>query len=219
MNPLSMNKYAYVENNPINYIDPSGHMAVWLLNSISKAYNNNVFSDWDASLAILSGNLISNGKHPSLFTPFHEIAQINVAKHLYKITRQDVVLEKSIGTGEYYKVFGIWKREKKYEADIVMGKEVWEVKPINGRDPKKQLELYRQKGGLVPSKRLLGQTITGITVFDELKMKITFPQAGEAIYELYLDKGNGTKEILTTVAAAKLLLKMLLTRSPKLIRG
>ena len=28
--PLSQNRYSYVQNNPVNYTDPSGHNMVWL---------------------------------------------------------------------------------------------------------------------------------------------------------------------------------------------
>jgi RHS repeat-associated protein len=215
-NPLSRHLYAYVQNNPVNRIDPSGRMPVWMLNTISWGYNNRAFfGDWDASLAVFLGNVIDPGRHTSLYVPFHEIAQINIARYLHNLTggKNEIILEKSIGTGEYYKRFGVIKTEKLYEADIVMGRQVWEVKPISGKDPKPQLELYKKKGGLTPSNILVGHTISGITVFDELKMKITFPRPGEARYELYFDSGNGTIETITTVAAAKWLIKLL----PKLI--
>lgn len=36
-------------------------------------------ADWKASLSIFGGNNIDSGRHQSLYVPFHEIAQINVA--------------------------------------------------------------------------------------------------------------------------------------------
>jgi hypothetical protein len=214
LNPLSLNLYSYVENNPLKYTDPSGNMPVWALNEISDFYSSTTLADWEASLLVFFTNGLSSGKHASFYTPFHEIAQINVAKHLNELdTGINVELERKLGTGEFYSAFGIKLVEKSYEADIVMGDEVWEVKPIKGKDPKAQLEKYRIIGGLTPSDRLVGETIDNITVFDELKMRLTFPKAGEVRYEMYLDHGNGTTEALTTVAAAKYLLKLV----PKIV--
>ena len=33
--PASLNQYAYCYNNPVNYIDPSGHVAWWILKAAS----------------------------------------------------------------------------------------------------------------------------------------------------------------------------------------
>ncbi|WP_157128215.1 hypothetical protein [Brevibacillus parabrevis] len=174
-NPLSLNRYTYGHNNPLKFVDPSGHMPVWSLNLISGTYNSGVVADWEASMMVFGGNTaLGNGKHPSVYTPLHEIAQINVAKKLYEMTGQEAELEKSLDTGET-EFFGLLK--KKYEADIVLGNEVWEVKPLNGEDPKPQLELYKKIGGLTEGKQL--KPITGITVFDQIKMEITFPNKGE----------------------------------------
>jgi hypothetical protein len=202
-----------VENNPLKYHDPSGNMPVWSLNLISGSYNSGALADWEASLAVFGGNVaVGSGKHASFYTPFHEIAQINVAKKLYNLTGQQAELEKSLDAMET-EFFGLLK--KRYEADVVLGNEVWEVKPITGQDPKPQLERYRVIGGLTPSNRLLGQKITDIPVFEELKMELTFPKSGEVRYSMYFDEGNGVREAVTTVAAAKFLVKML----PKLLPG
>jgi hypothetical protein len=69
------------------------------------------------------------------------------------------------------------------------------------------LELYRQIGNLELGRQL--KTISGITVFDDIKMEITFPNPGEARYQLYI-QGEGTvRKTLSTVAAAKIVLKAL----------
>jgi hypothetical protein len=146
-----------VENNPLTRIDPSGHTWTWALNSISTVYNSGMVADWEASAMIFGANSISftlgekgkNRKEPfsQLFTPFHEIAQINIAKELYKKYGESPELEKSlIGT--------IDGKKKKYEADIVLGNKVWEVKPLNSADPKPELELYKTLGGLTEGERL-----------------------------------------------------------------
>ena len=35
-NPQSLNRYAYAENNPVNYVDPSGHVAIYMKNSADR---------------------------------------------------------------------------------------------------------------------------------------------------------------------------------------
>ncbi|GED33264.1 hypothetical protein P9761_05380 [Brevibacillus centrosporus] len=209
-NPLSLNRYTYTHNNPLKYHDPSGHMPVWSLNLISGTYNSGAVADWEASMMVFGGNTaLGNGKHTSLYTPFHEIAQINVAKKLYENTGKQPELEKSLETGET-EFFGLLK--KKYEADIVLGNQVWEVKPLNGQDPKPQLELYKKIGGLIEGKKL--NTISGITVFDQIKMEITFPNKGEARYSMYVQNDNGTRKALTTVGAAVVIAKGLAKMTP-----
>ena len=52
-NPLGRNLYLYVQNNSVNFKDPSGHMPSFVLNGISKEYNRGVFEDWESSLALL----------------------------------------------------------------------------------------------------------------------------------------------------------------------
>ncbi|WNC14273.1 hypothetical protein RGB73_26935 [Brevibacillus brevis] len=202
-NPLSLNRYIYTHNNPLKFIDPSGHMPVWSLNLISATYNSGVVADWEASMMVFGGNTaLGNGKHTSLYTPFHEIAQINVAKKLYEMTGLQPELEKSLETGET-EFFGLLK--KKYEADIVLGNQVWEVKPLNGQDPKPQLELYKKIGGLIEGKKL--NTISGITVFDQINK-------GEARYSMYVQNDDGTRKALTTVGAAIVIAKGLAKMTP-----
>jgi RHS repeat-associated protein len=44
-NPLWLNRYTYTHNNPLKFVDPSGHMPVWSLNLISETYSSNVVTD------------------------------------------------------------------------------------------------------------------------------------------------------------------------------
>ncbi len=209
-NPLSLNIYVYVHNNPLVYIDPSGNMPVWSLNLIAATYAKSKPADWEASLMVFGANgVLGDTKHYSLFTPFHEIAQINIAKVIYDKTGALPELEKKIPTGET-EFFGL--KKKTYEADIVSGDKVWEVKPLNGQDPKPQLELYKKIGGLTEGEKL--PTISGITVFDDIKMRISFPEMGEARYSLYQQGSDGTVKSLTTVGAAFAVLKGLAKMTP-----
>ena len=59
--PLSQNRYIYVENNPLNYIDPSGHMAAKELNAISVAYNSDFITKETVARIVLLRNTIGNG--------------------------------------------------------------------------------------------------------------------------------------------------------------
>ncbi|HEY0828895.1 MAG TPA: hypothetical protein VGE40_12425, partial [Bacilli bacterium] len=196
----------------LRYTDPTGHSWTWALNTISTAYNNFNISSGDASLMIFGANAIGDKKSKEgapafsqLYVPFHEIAQINVAKKLYQVTGEEAQLEKRLKSND-------GKKRKSYEADIVLGKQVWEVKPINGADPVPQLELYEKIGGLKRGTQLT-DPITGINVFGNLNMEITFPNAGEAVYQLYLEEGGKRKD-LTTAAAAAILFRELLKTLP-----
>jgi hypothetical protein len=75
--PLTLNLYTYVHNNPLRYTDPSGNMAVPLLRIISNWYNKSQINKKQASTLAL----ISNGF--GIYTAFHEIAQLNIAKRLH----------------------------------------------------------------------------------------------------------------------------------------
>ncbi len=59
--PLSQNRYIYVENNPLNYIDPSGHMSVDELRTVSKAYNAGFITKETVARIVLLRNTIGNG--------------------------------------------------------------------------------------------------------------------------------------------------------------
>ena len=53
--PLSQNRYSYVQNNPVNYTDPSGHF--W--NSIKKGWNyvkKAVSNEWNGEKYLNGGN-------------------------------------------------------------------------------------------------------------------------------------------------------------------
>lgn len=214
-NPLSLNLYTYTANNPLKCVDPSGYTYTWALNLISKGYNKGYYNSANASLMIFGSSALSflapdmsaptSTHFYSLFTPFHEIAQINVARALYRIYGSHPTLELKLKTD--YK--GLFK-QKYYEADIVLGKQVWEVKPKGGADPKPQLELYKRLGNLREGNKL--KTISGIVILGNVRMKIEFPNAGEALYSFYEITGNGQTRNMSTVGAA-IAVGMLLLRS------
>ncbi|MBE4906951.1 DNRLRE domain-containing protein [Bacillus luteolus] len=191
-NLSNINVYSYAKNNPVSFNDPSGETFTWALRQISNIYSKGVVIDEEASLMIFGANAIAPGRYRNIYVPLHEIAQVNIAKKL----GQNAILEQRIG---------------KYEADVVLGKELWEVKPISGKDPKNQLEKYTFETGYVKGHKL--KTINDITVLGEIKMEITFPKEGEARYRLYYKK-NGVITTLTTVYAAKLIIEEIIKRTP-----
>lgn len=126
---------------------------------------------------------------------------LNICMTIYNMYGTSPTLEKKLSTGEK----GLFKK-KHYEADIVLGNQVWEVKPKNGKDPKVQLELYKKLGYLTEGR-------TGITILDNVKMRIEFPNPGEAIY-LFYEEGNGRIRELGIVEAAIGVSKALLKSFP-----
>ncbi|KRF27642.1 hypothetical protein [Paenibacillus sp. Soil787] len=206
-----------MENNPLTRTDPTGHSYAWSLNLISKGYNNESYNSANASLLIFGANGLSaaipefsdfadaEANFRQLFVPFHEIAQIQAAKAIYDKYGKSPTLEKSIskpkgeGKGNYY-------------ADIVLGNKVWEVKPLNGEDPKPQLELYKKAGNLIEGDYF--NPINGVPVFGNVKMNVSFPAAGEVNYSLYYENEDGGIKELTTVGAAYIVARLLLKMTP-----
>lgn len=213
--PLSLNLYTYVQNNPLTRTDPTGHSYDWSLNLISKGYNKGSYNAANASTLILGANGLSaaipalpelgeeEANYRLLYVPFHEIAQIQAAKAIYDKYGGSPTLEKKLS-----KPSG----KGNYKADIVFGNKVWEVKPLNGEDPKPQLELYKKAGNLIEGDIL--SPINGIPVFENVKMNITFPAEGEIRYSLYNQNNDGTIRALETTGAAFIIARALLKMTP-----
>lgn len=62
LDPLSQNRYAYVENNPVNYTDPSGHFLKGLIKGAKNLYNKAVNAGKSVvkSVAKPLGNLVKS---------------------------------------------------------------------------------------------------------------------------------------------------------------
>jgi len=202
--PLSLNLYAYCSNNPIMFCDPSGHMPVKELRSLFSLYCIGELNKDDIAPAVLS----SNGWN--IYTGFHEVAQIVAGA---RAGGSNVVLEyqiKSVNNGV----------PVTYEADIVKisapyKNSVWEVKPLNGQDPKPQLELYTKNGELN-----LGRTYTDIKDIKiisvsnyTLYMGIKFPNKGEVNYYFYTIDESGKVKDITTAAAKNIYQKYLMDKA------
>ena len=170
---ISLNLFVYCKNNSVNYVDYNGFMAVSSLRMLSMIYNHGIINDSSASLSVLALNGLG------LYTAFHEIAQINIAKKLYSKGYYNITLEHRIG--------------KKGEADIVASKGlsryVWEVKPIFG-DASKQLDKYTSGTGLIRGKNI--GNINNIAIYGRLKMCITFDSHGGAYYAFYINNRRVT---------------------------
>ena len=128
-----------------------------------------------------------------IYTAFHEIAQLNIAKKLKKLGFRNITLE--------YRTSG------KDEADIVatkFKKYVWEVKPA-GKSPESQLRKYTTGTGLVRGYSI--GNINRIPVCGRVKMNISFNSKGGAFYSFYSDGQRVTnaqlqKALKTVIIAA-----------------
>ncbi|WBW98151.1 hypothetical protein [Oceanirhabdus sp. W0125-5] len=166
-------------------------MPVKALRGISGLYNDGILDD----KLISTFTLIANGG--AVWTAFHEIAQLNIAKELNK-RGYDSILEYEI-TSKTQK--NRWGRAKKYEADIVSGDMVWEVKPI-GTDGTAQLNKYMTDGDLMEGFTM--KPITDIDVIKDIKMMITFDKPGLANYSFYKYDKFGDRVTVTSTAVKSL---------------
>ena len=162
---LSYNLFSYCQNNGVMHIDASGFMTVSMLRMLSTIFNYNIISESTAALSVLALNGFG------IYTAFHEIAQLNIAKKLKNKGFRNINLEYRIGS--------------KGEADIVAtkGKKyVWEVKPLGG-NPNSQLSKYTNRTGYSRGYNI--GTIRNIKIVGKLTMTITFNSSGGAFYAFY----------------------------------
>jgi len=162
----SLDLFCYCKNNCVNHIDYGGFMAVAVLRMLSNIYNAGIISASTASMSTLALNGLG------LYTAFHEIAQLNIAKKLQLKGFRNITLEQYI--------------KGKGEADIVATnryKYVWEVKPL-GTSPNAQLVKYTKGTGLYRGYNI--GSIDNITICGKVKMFITFDSSGGAYYAFYV---------------------------------
>jgi len=179
-NSINLNLYHYASNNPLKYVDPNGYMPAPMLRTLSTLYQQGYVSDR------MLPEITTAANFGNIWTAFHEIAQINIANQLSK-QGFSPILE--------------FKITSKIGADVVAGDEGWEVKPITGKDPKRQLEIYENKGGLKRGHLLT--SMTNIYITDKIKMEITFPKRGEARYSFYKMNEEGQRVPVTVTEAAQ----------------
>ncbi len=165
--------YAYCGNNPIFFQDENGLSPVAYLRSVSESYNANAIDASNVTSMLLLGNGLN------VWTAFHEIAQVNIARRLSDLGKGEATLEYSIS---YVDSLMFVTKNKNIEADVVLDGSVWEVKPI-GKSGEKQLNKYIEKGNLTKGEIL--DPIRDIPVFDNIKMQIIFPSKGNAQYSFY----------------------------------
>ncbi|CAH1202547.1 hypothetical protein PAECIP111893_01828 [Paenibacillus plantiphilus] len=194
-NPLSQNFYTYVYNNPLRYIDPSGHMGYEKLNELSEELNTGKTNLIKAARKVLN----SVGENISL--GFHQVAQLLLAAQLYEETGKHATLEYKIGS---------------YRADVVLDGQVWEIKPF-GQDPFPQLTLYQKegnlKGGKIVGKQQVQKNGTpyGIVARDEtidrfgkaeFKMSVYSYSGGDVKYSVYYDDENKKRKSFKNIVQA-----------------
>ena len=179
--------FCYCKNNTVNYVDYNGFMSVQVLRMLSNIYNAGVINDSAISLSTLALNGLG------LYTAFHEIAQLNIAKKLKQKGFWNIILEQYInGKGEADIVATRWK------------KYVWEVKPL-GTSPNTQLTKYTKGTGYSRGYNI--GNISNIAICGRVKMNITFDSSGGAYYAFYVSGKRVTnaqlqKALKTVIVAA-----------------
>jgi len=170
----------YVGNNPVNYVDPTGHMPHLVKNITAQVYGRSGLPSGVVSAAVIGYNMV-NGNSQELFNSFHDIAQINIVKALNGNALVEVGL-----TGTRVDVVG-------------SGAQAWEVKPLGGESAEPQL-LAAEANGLRRGKPLA--PISGIEMgVPNLYMRIDFPAPGEARYSFYKHNAKGQEVRVSSVGA------------------
>ncbi|WDH80479.1 RHS repeat-associated core domain-containing protein [Paenibacillus urinalis] len=202
--PQTLNLYAYVQNNPLKYTDPSGHMAKNLLNGFLKDFlggrnDGTQYTNLELSDAVLNAN-----GDDRIYLALHEIAQIHAAKAIHLETGLNTTLEFHVEKEIK------WWPNKHYWVDIVTGDgQMWEVKArrdvLHGdtdgyyEDAEEQLTKYQDANNDL-TRGVQHKAIIGIIVEGDLYMDIEFINKGKIFYEFYLDDGKGIRS-MTTIQA------------------
>jgi RHS repeat-associated protein len=114
-NPQTLNLYTYVQNNPLKYSDPSGHMAVERLNTYLSEYIGGQYTDEQLVKAVI----LENGEN-GIYTSFHEFTQLMSARQIYD------------SAGSQGSLPVLEQKTKSGEIDIVYNNQIWEVKAKYG---------------------------------------------------------------------------------------
>ena len=172
--PQTLNRYTYCQNNPLKYTDPTGHSSRLWLNAMYGAYTTGLVN----SNLLAWGLFATNGLN--IGNALHEIAQVVAAQAISKQFGPSI-LEYQVGKGR--------------EADIVAAGQVWEVKPLGGKSPEPQLQMYTELGGLLRGDNTaLSKQPINIPVIGNIRMEVTFGlNSGEIYYECYKYKDNGER--------------------------
>jgi RHS repeat-associated protein len=173
-NPQALNRYSYVLNNPLKYVDPNGRSPVLWLTAMFTLFRAKTIDTSELTWGLVPANGLNIGN------ALHEIAQVVAAT---------AISERYGNAALEYKV------DKRKEADIVAGNQVWEVKPLGGKSPDTQLEVYTMLGGLERGDNtpFRGQTIN-VSMIGNIKMEVSFGEKpGEIYYECYKNRGDGKR--------------------------
>ncbi|GLX65669.1 S8 family serine peptidase [Paenibacillus glycanilyticus] len=175
-NSLSLNLYTYVENNPLGYVDPTGHLKVSGLQKLSDQYNKGYIADANLGPKVLIANGLekAGGIKEGNNTVFHDIAQLIAAKQVYK----------AYGKGRNIMPVLEWKLPSGREIDIAYFGQIWEVKPW-GQSAEEQLSAYVEEGNGDFTRGNELNDVTRFHIYGILYMGVYFVAPGEVKYELY----------------------------------
>jgi hypothetical protein len=204
-NPQSQKGYAYVENNPLIYTDPSGNTPHDKLNEFLENFiEDDNFTKNDLATTIIKYNIgdkeIDDINDSDIYNSFHDIVQVIAAQRIYAEAgyKGDYpVLEYKIKTSWFSTVY----------ADIVFGNKVWEVKRLSDKaieDASAQLNKYVEetkdsdnpltRGGYFSAE-------SGITLAKNLYMQFEYLAEGRITYAFYQINKNNEKQSVTIVGA------------------
>ncbi len=193
-NPLSLNLYTYVSNNPLTHVDPSGHMPKATLNTILLDY---LAGEYEDNSELVQAVINENGDGVPIFTAFHEITQILAAAQIHRRSGEITELEHRLT--ENANVFGqdLGYAIRYYWVDIVSGNSMWEVKPKQwnktigklspvwdgfNENAERQLQKYEElseleRGGFIND--------INVKIFNDMWMNIESIDNGKILYSFY----------------------------------
>lgn len=194
-NPLSLNLYTYVSNNPLRFADPSGHMAVPKLNEFLAQYiNGDITTD-----EMINGVIYENGDG-AIYTAFHEITQILAADRIYAAAGAQgeiPILEYKVEKGEVDIFYNnqYWEVKAKYSKNFIIMKDAaWE-------DLEKQMKKYEKYLPEGTERGSAFNTIDGIHIVGNLYMTIEYLASGKILYSMYSVDKQGVKDYFTKTNA------------------
>ncbi|NOU67513.1 hypothetical protein GC096_26070 [Paenibacillus sp. LMG 31461] len=183
-NPLTLNLYTYVGNNPLTNWDPTGHATNEQLNNALLRY----VSDGNTGKVVNSILYGMGNSDQARYLAFHQITQVIAGAEIHKLYGTNLTLEFNLQQKQ-------WLGETiNWYVDIVSGdNQIWEVKPLRETDMRRGVDGYMQDAELqlrryqsLNSDFVRGamlNRIEGISIVKDLKMDIEFTDLGKIQYE------------------------------------